>query len=289
MISACPLITLPGIRLRLVWASPLSLDVVMLYQHDLLRIGLSKDRVQKEALFILPLCLSGWKTCWADLNNPTHVWEGVHTSVPLPGQKKLAGCAVAPSSWLGRNGRLESIGLGCFGKRTIPQSNRGQICEALLAFLRTVTEVINLLFGIALPLQGISALNLYIFVLVAAQQFNLPYVAFHLTMKSLNYVLSTNDQSHEEEAQRWKDQPRVAALSLLYPWTTPTIALLWMVRSSAVCIPTWGGCRGLCLFWTSDGRWDQLYESLIRGGCVREICQLWMKGGFKCVYKERCF
>lgn len=63
---------------------------------------------------------------------------------------------------------------------------RGQICEALLAFLRTVTEVINLSFGIALPFQGLSALNLYIFVLVAAQQFNLPYVAFPLTMKSLN-------------------------------------------------------------------------------------------------------
>lgn len=47
-----------------------------------------------------------------------------------------------------------------------------------LAFHRMVREVINLSFAIALPLQGISAPSLYIFVLVSVQQFNLPYVEF---------------------------------------------------------------------------------------------------------------
>lgn len=102
----------------------------------------------------------------------------MHTSIPLPGQKKnLAGCAVASKQLAWEEWKIRKYGLRCFGKRTIPESNRGQICET---FHRTVTEDVNLSFAIALPLQGISALNLYTFVLVAAQQFSLPHVAYPL-------------------------------------------------------------------------------------------------------------
>lgn len=59
------------------------------------------------------------------------------------------------------------------GKGQSPRSDRGQICGGLLALPGTVTEVTNLPFATALPSWGISPTNLYIPVLVVAQQYNL--------------------------------------------------------------------------------------------------------------------